>query len=1435
MMTMHDLVRVGTVCLMVTTMLLLLMMMCGRSASAAQIDVLLDLYVATNGDQWLFCTSEKWNSTADVCQWSGIECDTQTGLVVTEIDLSGCFGARGTYIPASLAQLTSLTRLDLSSSSMIGATLPPELSLLSNLEYLDVHGIGLVGTFPPSYGALTNLEYLDIGLNDLEGTIPAEIGNMIALQHLDMQFNTFNGTFPATLVQLINLRYLRFNYHFELTGSLPDALGDLIHLEELIVSTTRLTGTIPNTLGRLINLKNLDLGRNGFSGTIPDVFGACVLLETFDVNFMGLEGTLPTSLGNARGMRNFEVSLNELTGTLLSEYGNWHDLVSFNVGSNQLEGSIPDSYVNFTKINRLGLYDNGFSGTLPERVGNWTTLTSLNIGGNGFSGTLPSSIGNLKRLDILYLSQNQFTGTIPESYGDLPLLTQFQLMSNLLEGTIPAGLGNMPRLDDIMINDNKLNGTIPDTFANYTGYRLYVQNNALSGTIPSFIAERTRIGTLWAVDLSYNKFSGLVPSLFDNASTSLQLNIACNELSNMSLPSKCGIYYRCLPQSCAPIPLQIIASYTTGSDAVVITEGPSRPLSSFYVYLRYDNIQQDIDITIALSVIEENANCANPGEISLSPSSLRFTNLNRGSNQYVTVTAGPPDGQNCQRDRVFRIKSTISSATTFNRDATLDDITVWSNNINWPVIKGVHPSVISKVSSLDTPLTLKGLFLFDNVCPAASSSPTYNCAGQYKPPGLEGPTLRNHTLSIIHPSTNLSIPINDHIIYMNESTILLRPLNFSRLFGNNNIPVESYFTFTFTTPARATTSCPYSGVAMSQRDYQGQAAPECSPQNQLFYTDDKCTSSGVWGSTTCAVCPSMCALCPGGNRVWALGGCWNPDERTEPRGCPLAQACLGSVDYKGVSTCQANYTGDYCAFCAPHFYKMYPDERVSVCLSCFDDVAGDILRAVIVPIIFFGIVMIAIGIFDESRLDSFVACLIALQQLIQIGMSAHDRLPYSANVFINALTPVLFNYNFIRPGCTLGSLSYPYLYAGYIILAIAFMILFALAAILRSYVLFSPRSGSTGSAYVDAFTLIQERQRACMLDTKQGGGGGAGDKQGRVSKIARRAGYRMKGYMYSLLVGPHTSTLDRASFSPSSSSSSPSSSSWRKIGERRILRSWLILACIIHSIFCLKSLQGVHCVDGHLSHEPGVACYVGDHLAVSPFVWLILILFCAGFPLVCLWWTYRVYRRRYEVKMTLIYGFLYRGLRRRMFWFRSTPMIINFAIAAEKVFDLDPLAVGLLNGSLFLVSLAIVLVAWPFRSKADNWIFLFGNIMRMIFILYILHANGVYYTAMFACTGAIILVLGGVRVWLFRRRAARNSRSRKSVPLETITEEETNKTKPAPDADLEDDSNNNNINNNTIVVHEDDDEEEDEDIKVAIVLYIVVWYEFLIQDGGCRG
>ena len=122
-------------------------------------EALVALYKSTGGAGWT--NNQNWLTSTEVMSWYGLE---------------WFFSSDGNNINASI------TGIILPSNNLSG-TIPPELSNLSNLQYLRLVNNELTGTIAPELGKLTNLIGLYFSDTLLSGSIPLSFTNLTHLTY----------------------------------------------------------------------------------------------------------------------------------------------------------------------------------------------------------------------------------------------------------------------------------------------------------------------------------------------------------------------------------------------------------------------------------------------------------------------------------------------------------------------------------------------------------------------------------------------------------------------------------------------------------------------------------------------------------------------------------------------------------------------------------------------------------------------------------------------------------------------------------------------------------------------------------------------------------------------------------------------------------------------------------------------------------------------------------------------------------------------------------------------------------------------------------------------------------------------------------------------------------------------------------------------------
>ena len=535
-------------------------------------DVLVTLYEATDGDNWL--ENENWLSNRTLGDWYGVTVDDSGRVIalnLSENELSGT-------IPPELGNLTKLEVLGLAVNQLRG-TIPLELVNLSRLTHLFLYSNQLTGLISPELSKLANLEQLALSWNRLGGMIPPELGKLARLELLVISGNRLTGNIPPDLGNLARLKGLALHVN-RLTGNIPPELNKLSGLEVLFLADNRLTGCIPEvwqdvkendldevglpictdkdalialyeaadgdnwvsnqnwlsnrpigTWYGVITDENdrvieLDLSDNELNGTIPSELGHLAYLEGLYLSENQLSGSIPSAISVLSNLIELNLWSNELTGPIPPELGRLANLEMLHLGKNELSGTIPTELGNLTNLEELGLYSNKLTGVIPAELGDLTNLEWLGLTENRLSGPIPPKLDKLTNLKELYLGQNELSGTIPPELGNLTNLEELFLHSNKLGGAIPSELGNLTKLTALSLWGNGLSGTMPSELGNLTKLTgLGLADNKLSGDIPP---ELGNLASLEQLYLSGNRLGGCVPAVLEN--------VEGNDFEELDLP-----------------------------------------------------------------------------------------------------------------------------------------------------------------------------------------------------------------------------------------------------------------------------------------------------------------------------------------------------------------------------------------------------------------------------------------------------------------------------------------------------------------------------------------------------------------------------------------------------------------------------------------------------------------------------------------------------------------------------------------------------------------------------------------------------------------------------------------------------------------------------------------------------------------------------------
>ncbi|KAG5077787.1 hypothetical protein JHK82_056482 [Glycine max] len=487
----------------------------------------------------------------DFCSWRGVFCDnvslTVVSLNLSSLNLGGeispAIGDLGNLqsidlqgskltgqIPDEIGNCAALVHLDLSDNQLYG-DIPFSLSKLKQLEFLNLKSNQLTGPIPSTLTQIPNLKTLDLARNRLTGEIPRILYWNEVLQYLGLRGNMLSGTLSPDICQLTNLCDVRGN---NLTGTVPDSIGNCTSFEILDISYNRITGEIPYNIG-FLQVATLSLQGNRLTGEIPEVIGLMQALAILDLSenelvgpippilgnltFTGklylhgnmLTGSIPPELGNMSKLSYLQLNDNHLEGNIPNEFGKLEHLFELNLANNHLDGTIPHNISSCTALNQFNVHGNQLSGSIPLSFRSLESLTYLNLSANNFKGIIPVELGHIINLDTLDLSSNNFSGNVPASVGFLEHLLTLNLSHNHLDGPLPAEFGNLRSIQILDLSFNNLSGIIPPEIGQLQNLMsLIMNNNDLHGKIPD---QLTNCFSLTSLNLSYNNLSGVIPSM----------------------------------------------------------------------------------------------------------------------------------------------------------------------------------------------------------------------------------------------------------------------------------------------------------------------------------------------------------------------------------------------------------------------------------------------------------------------------------------------------------------------------------------------------------------------------------------------------------------------------------------------------------------------------------------------------------------------------------------------------------------------------------------------------------------------------------------------------------------------------------------------------------------------------------------------------------
>ncbi|XP_021801306.1 receptor-like protein 12, partial [Prunus avium] len=452
-------------------------------------------------------------------------------------------------IPRSIFELENLRYLGLSSNNLSGTVEFEKFSKLQSLSSLELSYNHLslsfnhlsnnswpqlldlvlsscnISEFPYFLRASPNLESLHLGSNKLHGLIPRSIFELENLQSLGLSSNNLSGT-----VEFEKFSKLQSLSDLELSGShLSLSFNHLSNnswpqLYSLDLSSCNIS-EFPYFLRASPNLDTLNLSYNQIQGEVPKWFWdvAKDSLSYLDLSHNFLKGTARHLQWKNLTLYYLDLSHNFLKGT--ARHLRWKNLGYLNLHNNSLQGELP---IPSPSTFFFSISNNQLTGEMPPTICSLTSLQILDLSNNKLGGEIHQCIGNFSQsLSVLDLRNNNFHGVIPGTFSNGNVLRNLDLNGNQLEGSLPRTLLTCRELEVLDLGNNKIQGTFPNWLESLPKLQvLILRSNKFYG----------EIGKLRIVDLSYNQFSGLLPTKYFEHLTAM-INSQEHELKYM------GEYY----------------------------------------------------------------------------------------------------------------------------------------------------------------------------------------------------------------------------------------------------------------------------------------------------------------------------------------------------------------------------------------------------------------------------------------------------------------------------------------------------------------------------------------------------------------------------------------------------------------------------------------------------------------------------------------------------------------------------------------------------------------------------------------------------------------------------------------------------------------------------------------------------------------------------
>nr|AMM43089.1 LRR-RLK [Vernicia montana] len=396
---------------------------------------------------------------------------------------------------------------------------------------------------------------------------------------------------------------------------------------DFILDTTSLNKFVEN----LSNLREIDLSYVNMSSVpLNSLMNLSSSLSFLKLRNCGLQVKFLENIHSSKLLsldlsRNYDLTLDTIAFNKLVK--NLPNLREVDLSFVNMSLVAPSSLMNLSSsLSSLALWNCKLQGEFPGNILQRPYLQELDLWGNeDLTGSLPKSNWS-SSLQVLYLSYTKIPIYVePYFINNLSSLKILGLTScNFIDSKNLALFGKLTQLNSLDLSYNNFSGQIPSSFENLKYLTsLYLSSNHFSGQIPSSLAQ---LKQLYYLDLSNNNLSGPIPSKLGSLPSLTSLDLSGN-LLNASIPSSL-------------FSLPNLRSLSLQNNQLLSPIGKFRSNSLYYIDLSYNKLHGPIPNSIfhllKLRVLVLSSNDKLTGEISPSICKLQSLEILDLSNNSLT-------------------------------------------------------------------------------------------------------------------------------------------------------------------------------------------------------------------------------------------------------------------------------------------------------------------------------------------------------------------------------------------------------------------------------------------------------------------------------------------------------------------------------------------------------------------------------------------------------------------------------------------------------------------------------------------------------------------------------------------------------------------------------------------------------------------------------